>query len=55
MNLLAAALQAAKQSGEWLAPASTALAARQRIDAAIGQLLETLAPVPELLSEPTGG
>jgi high-affinity iron transporter len=55
MNLLAAALQAASQSGEWPAPAATALAARQRIDAAMGQLLETLAPVPELLSEPAGG
>jgi high-affinity iron transporter len=55
MNLLAAALQAAKQSGGWLAPAATALAARQRIDTALGQLLETLAPVPELLSEPAGG
>ena len=55
MNDLAGALQAAKQSGQWLAPAATALAARQRIDAALGQLLETLAPVPELLSEPAGG
>lgn len=55
MNVLAAALQAAKQSGEWIAPAATALAARQRVDAALGQLLETLAPVPELLSEPAGG
>jgi high-affinity iron transporter len=55
MNDLAAALQAAKQSGQWLAPAATPLAARQRIDAAMGQLLETLAPVPELLSEPAGG
>jgi high-affinity iron transporter len=54
MNLLAAALQGAKQSGEWLAPAATALAARQRIDAALGQLLETLAPVPDVLSEPAG-
>jgi high-affinity iron transporter len=55
MNDLAAALQAAKQSGGWLVPAATPLAARQRIDAALGQLLETLAPVPELLSEPAGG
>ena len=49
MELLAAALDAAKQNGQWLSPAATPLAARQRIGAAIGQLLETLAVVPDLL------
>ncbi len=51
MDLLDAALQAAKQSGQWLPPAATPLAARQKIDAAIGQLLETLAVLPDLLVE----
>jgi len=51
MNELEAALDGAKSSGTWLAPAATPLAARQRVDAAIGRLLETLVPVPDLLME----
>ncbi len=51
MDELAAALQAAKQSGQWLAPMATPLPARQRIDATLGQLLETLAIFPDLLKD----
>lgn len=51
MDELASALQAARQSGEWLAPAQTPLADRQRIDGSLGQLLETLAIFPDLLKD----
>ena len=51
MDTLEAALNQARQSGEWLPPAATPLAARQRIDAAIGQLLESLVVIPDLLVE----
>ena len=46
------ALAAAKVDGAWLPPESTPLASRQKVDAAIGSLLETLAEVPDLLEVP---
>lgn len=49
---LQSALQAAKVDGRWVTPATTPLAARQRVNAAIGALLETLASVPDLLEVP---
>lgn len=51
MDELVAALQDAKQSGQWLAPVATPLPTRQRIDAALGQVLETLAIFPDLLKD----
>jgi high-affinity iron transporter len=46
------ALDNAKVDGRWLPLASTPLADRQKVDAAIGALLETLASVPDLLEVP---
>jgi high-affinity iron transporter len=46
------ALNNAKVDGQWLPLASTPLADRQQVDAAIGALLETLASVPDLLEVP---
>jgi high-affinity iron transporter len=49
------ALLAAQTNGEWASLDDTPLAARQKVDAAIGQLLETLAEVPDLLEVPPSG
>ncbi|HTJ66632.1 MAG TPA: iron uptake transporter permease EfeU [Actinospica sp.] len=46
------ALDAAKVNGQWQPLAATPLASRQKVDAAIGALLETLASVPDLLEVP---
>jgi high-affinity iron transporter len=46
------ALQAAKVDGRWASLNATSLAAREKVDAAIGALLETLASVPDLLEVP---
>jgi high-affinity iron transporter len=50
MDALQQALLAIQQGGAWtLSPTTAPLATRQRVNAAIGALLETLAPVPDLL------
>jgi high-affinity iron transporter len=46
------ALEAAKVGGVWEPLASTPVAAREKVDAATGALLETLASVPDLLEVP---
>ena len=46
------ALLAAQSNGQWASPADTPLAAKQKVDAAIGNLLESLAAVPDLLEVP---
>lgn len=46
------ALNDAKVGGQWLSLSATPLADRQKVDAAIGALLETLASVPDLLEVP---
>jgi high-affinity iron transporter len=50
MDALRAALRATRHDGVWTRASETSPAARRRIDAAIGALLETLAPVPDLLA-----
>jgi high-affinity iron transporter len=43
------ALQATRVKGEWVAVGRVARPARQRIDGAVGAVLETLAPIPDVL------
>lgn len=52
MAALRQALLSARVSGHWKRPSATPLAARQRVNAAIGVLLETLSSVPTLLEVP---
>ncbi|WP_194892041.1 iron uptake transporter permease EfeU [Catenulispora pinisilvae] len=52
LTALDQALDAAKVNGAWPAPSATPLAARQKVNAATGTLLETLASVPDLLEIP---
>ncbi|NMH96190.1 iron permease [Pseudonocardia sp. K10HN5] len=49
MSVLQQALQATQTGSGWLSPATAPLATRQKVNAATGQLLETLSPVPDLL------
>jgi high-affinity iron transporter len=49
LTTLDGALDAARTNGRWLAVPALTLSRRERIDAAIGAALETLAPVPDLL------
>jgi high-affinity iron transporter len=49
---LDAALSATKANGQWQPLATVSLAERQRVNAAMGALLETLAAVPDLLEVP---
>jgi len=49
LGALERALDATRVGGAWVAAARVPLAARQRVDAAIGAVLETIAPVPDLL------
>jgi high-affinity iron transporter len=46
------ALLDARSDGQWASLQNTPLAAKQKVDAAIGDLLETLAAVPDLLEVP---
>jgi high-affinity iron transporter len=46
------ALLSARVGGRWQSLGATPLAARQRVNAAIGALLETLSSVPDLLEIP---
>jgi high-affinity iron transporter len=43
------AAQATRVAGDWVAVDRVSLAARQRVDAAVGGALETLAPIPDVL------
>ena len=52
MDALQQALRATGHDGVWTRPADAPPATRQRVDAALGALLETLAPVPDLLELP---
>jgi high-affinity iron transporter len=52
LNTLQTALLATKKDGQWQPVAAVPLAARQRVDAAIGALLETLSIEPDLLEVP---
>jgi len=49
---LDAALLATRSGGQWQPPTAVSLDRRQRVDAATGALLETLASVPDLLEIP---
>jgi high-affinity iron transporter len=49
---LDAALEAAKANGQWQPLTTVSLDKRQQVNAAIGELLETLAAVPDLLEVP---
>jgi hypothetical protein len=49
MDAMQQALRATQHDGVWTRPADVPPAARLRINAALGDLLETLAPVPALL------
>jgi high-affinity iron transporter len=46
------ALVATQVNGQWQAPASTPVALRQRVNAAIGAVLENLSDIPTLLEVP---
>jgi high-affinity iron transporter len=43
------AAQAARVGGHWVAVAAVPAALRERVDAAVGAVLETLAPIPDLI------
>lgn len=49
LNRLTAALAATRSGGRWIAVAKVSLTKREDVDGAIGAVLETLAPVPDLL------
>jgi high-affinity iron transporter len=52
LDALQQALLATRAGGQWRSPGAAPLAARQRVNAAIGALLETLSSVPDLLEIP---
>jgi high-affinity iron transporter len=53
LSTLQRALEATRTTdGQWLSLATASLSQREHVDAAIGQLLETLAAVPDLLEVP---
>ncbi len=52
MDAVAQALLATRAGGQWQSPRSAPLLVRQRVDAVLGALLETLAQVPDLLELP---
>jgi high-affinity iron transporter len=52
LDELRQALLSTRSGGRWQVPGATPLAARQRVNAAIGALLETLSSVPDLLEIP---
>ncbi|MBO0874355.1 MAG: FTR1 family protein [Pseudonocardia sp.] len=55
LDTLERALLATRVDGAWQPVAATPLAGRERVDAAIGAALETLARVPDLLEVPAHG
>lgn len=52
LNALQNALLAARADGRWVSPGTASIVARERVNASIGALLETLASVPDLLELP---
>ena len=52
LDTLQRALLAAQRDGRWRSPQVTPLASRQRVNAALGALLQTLSSVPDLLEVP---
>ena len=52
LDVLQQALLSTRAGGQWQSLGATPLAARQRVNAAIGALLETLSSVPDLLEIP---
>jgi high-affinity iron transporter len=52
MDTLQSALDATDAGGQWQSPQTAPLIARQRVDGAIGALLQTLSSVPDLLEVP---
>ena len=52
LDVLQQALLSTRAGGQWQSLSATSLAARQRVNAAIGALLETLSSVPDLLEIP---
>ena len=52
LDVLQQALLSTRAGGQWQSPDATPLAARQRVNAAIGALMETLSSVPDLLEIP---
>jgi len=52
MNTLERALLATRAHGQWASISSASLSQRQRVDGAIGAVLETLSSVPDLLEIP---
>jgi high-affinity iron transporter len=52
LDVLQQALLSTRAGGQWQSLSATPLAARQRVNAAIGALLETLSSVPDLLEIP---
>jgi high-affinity iron transporter len=52
MDTLQSALDATDPGGQWQSPQTAPLTVRQRVDGAIGALLQTLSSVPDLLEVP---
>ncbi len=52
LNTLSQALLATQVNGQWQSLDATALAARQKVDAAIGAVLENLSIIPDILEVP---
>jgi high-affinity iron transporter len=52
LDALRQALLSTRSGGQWQSPGATTLAARQRVNATIGALLETLSSVPDQLEIP---
>lgn len=52
LNALQSALLAARADGRWASPGTASIVTRERVNASIGALLETLASVPDLLELP---
>ncbi|HTU97337.1 MAG TPA: EfeM/EfeO family lipoprotein [Solirubrobacteraceae bacterium] len=49
LDAVVGAAQAGQVNGRWVAVSELPTAARERVDAAVGAVLETLAPIPDLL------
>jgi hypothetical protein len=52
LNTLSQALSATQVNGQWQSLDSAPLAARQKVDAAIGAVLENLSIIPDILEVP---
>ena len=49
-DVIEAAIQSTQLNGAWVSIQNLAVRQRQQIDADVGALLETLAPIPDLLT-----